>query len=151
MRMQWNRTTIYKSLNLSVTITTTPPFCCCEDSTRTSDLKVMSLASYQLLHFAINYWLATQNRTTAFCGLRILTTGVLPLHHDEINVQLLTGVIQNQYWAIWILQLRALLGQKDFLSPGYPSLQRFEKWRKPLGVRCQLNDFAFFLYPARFL
>nr|DAT77392.1 MAG TPA: hypothetical protein [Caudoviricetes sp.] len=23
---------------------------------------------------------------------------MLPLHHDEINVQLLTGVVQNQYW-----------------------------------------------------
>nr|DAW46618.1 MAG TPA: hypothetical protein [Caudoviricetes sp.] len=22
---------------------------------------------------------------------------MLPLHHDEINVQLLTGVVQNQY------------------------------------------------------
>ena len=45
--MQWNRTTIYKSLNLSATIATTPLFYCCEDSIRTSDLKVMSLASYQ--------------------------------------------------------------------------------------------------------
>ena len=31
--------------------------------------------------------------------------------------------------AIWILQLRALLGQKVSISPGCPSLQRFQKRR----------------------
>lgn len=46
MRMQRNRTTISKSLNLAATIATTLSFYCCGGSTRTRDLQVMSLTSY---------------------------------------------------------------------------------------------------------
>ena len=47
---------------------------------------------------------------------------VIPFHHPAINVQLLTGVIQNQYWRHLDPAAQMTAMAESFVSPGYPNL-----------------------------
>ena len=47
---------------------------------------------------------------------------MIPFHHLAINVQLLTGVIQNQYWRHLDPAAQMAARAESFLSPGCTSL-----------------------------